>query len=77
MGTNLPELKRKHDAYNTRLKARGVALLTYTVPCCGGQLEGRPASPGEVWDTLATCPLCGALYVKISTAEAIAALAPP
>ena len=71
---NLTTLKQKHDDYNAKLKARGVKMLAYTVPCCNGQMEGRAAGAGEKWDSLATCPHCGELYMQITTANEIQAL---
>jgi hypothetical protein len=72
----LADLKRRGDAYNERLRAKGVTLLPYVVPCCGSTLESRAAEAGGRWDTLATCPECGGLYMKISTADKIEALVP-
>ena len=73
----LADLKRKHDEYNARLRANGTKLLPYVVPCCGATLEGRENTEGGRWTTLATCPECGSLYMKITTAEGITALVPP
>jgi hypothetical protein len=72
----LAALKRKNDEYNARLRAQGIKLLPYVVPCCGATLESRENTEGGRWTTLATCPECGALYMKITTAEGVTALVP-
>lgn len=74
--TNLAALKRQHDEYNIRLMIAGVKLLKYRVPCCGAQQESRAAGPGETWSSMAVCPDCGSMYMKISTAAEIRALEP-
>lgn len=71
------DLKAQHDAYIAGVKARGEPTLTYQTPCCGNVMEDRAAPPGAVWDTLATCPHCGRLYMKITTAECITGSIPP
>lgn len=70
---DLAEFKRKYDERNANLKAQGITLLTYKVPCCGGELDS-PANYGEKSEMLTTCPLCGSLYMKISTRTKITAL---
>jgi hypothetical protein len=73
---DLVKLRAAHAAYNERLKAKGVKLATYKVPCCGQQMEDRaPDTPGAQWDSLASCIHCGALFVKIATFDKIEALA--
>lgn len=72
----LTELKQRHAAWIARAKANGATILSYRVPCCDATMEDRAAGPGERWDILATCPHCGGLYLKISTADAITALLP-
>jgi hypothetical protein len=73
---NLAQLKRQHEEYNMRLEIDGHKLLKYRVPCCGALLKSRAANAGETWGTLATCPDCGEMYMKISTATEIRALVP-
>lgn len=73
---NLSELKRKSDEYNARLKAKGIAMLAYRSACCSKTLESRAAPVGQRWDTLATCPECGALYMKVTTESRVQALIP-
>lgn len=71
---DLARLKKDHDEYIARLKADGTQLLVYRVPCCNGELESRAAPTGAKWDTLATCPHCGTLYMKITTSWEVRAL---
>lgn len=73
---DLAKLKQQHDDYNARLQAKGITLRPYRAPCCGAVLWSRVANTGERWDTLATCPECGELYIKISTDAAILGLRP-
>ena len=72
----LAELKRKGEEYNARLRAKGIKLLPYVVPCCGATLESRENTEGGRWTTLARCPECGGLYMKITTTEGVTALVP-
>lgn len=72
----LAKLKAEYDDWTNKLKAKGIKFVPYKVPCCGGQLESRLASKGDVWDTLATCPHCGGLYMKITTSKKVTALKP-
>lgn len=73
---DLEDLKRRHAEYNAKVVANGVKLISYVVPCCGNMIEDREGSPGETWDTMATCYHCGAHYFKITTATAITAVIP-
>jgi|GEM_PF-6809486 len=75
-GTQLAELKRKAEEYNAKLRADGIKLLSYVVPCCGATQESRENNTGGRWTTLATCTECGGMYMKITTAEGVTALIP-
>ncbi|TBV76844.1 hypothetical protein [Pseudoxanthomonas winnipegensis] len=60
-------LRAKHDAYMARWKQEGKPFLAYEAPCCGTLLETTAPSEallGQVWDSLCTCPNCGALFLK-------------
>lgn len=72
----LAELKRKAEEYNAKLRADGIKLLPYAVPCCGATQESRENTTGGRWTTLATCTECGGMYMKITTAEGVTALVP-
>jgi len=72
----LADLKRQSDEYNERLRAKGVTLLPYVVPCCGATLESRDNTSGGRWTTMAQCPECGGMYMKITTAGKVEALVP-
>lgn len=73
---DLTELRRRHNEYIAKCAARGDKLLTYTVPCCGGEMQDIAAPEGQTWDTLATCPHCGECYIKITHHTFIEALRP-
>lgn len=65
------DLKAKHEAYISSIKAKGEPTTVYQLPCCGNELEERAAPAGEKWDTLAICPHCGAVYMKMTTGSHI------
>lgn len=69
--SEMQTLKQKHEEYIAKVKANGGKTLTFKAPCCGKEIEDRAGVEGETWDTLASCPHCGALYVKITTATEI------
>jgi len=71
-----PTLLQRHAEFISRLRANGVRTLRYRTPCCGQEIEDRAANKGEVWDTLATCPHCKAMYVKVSRSTRINAVLP-
>lgn len=69
-------LKQRHEEYIARLKAKGRKTLTFVAPCCGETIEDIAAGEGETWDTLSTCPHCGALYMKVTTSAEIVGMIP-
>lgn len=75
----LADLRRRGAEYNDKLRAKGIKLVTYRLPCCLAQSESRVQPPGETqaWDTLATCEHCGALYLKITQGEKVSTMIPP
>lgn len=64
-------LKQKHEEFIAKIKANGCKTLTFVAPCCGKAIEDRAGNDGETWDTLATCPHCGVLYMKVTTEHKI------
>lgn len=68
-----PDLLEMHTAYIARCKADGDPTLTYNTPCCGQQLEDRvPSKADWKWDSLVSCPFCGALFMKVARHDGIA-----
>lgn len=63
-------LKQKHDAFIARYKAQGGQVLALDCPACAEKIETPAAPKGENWDSLANCPHCHALYMKLVTHEA-------
>lgn len=63
--------KQRHDEYIARLKAAGIATVSYLAPCCGVELETRAAESGEYWDTAVQCPDCDCLYWKITSPDGV------
>jgi hypothetical protein len=63
--------KEQHEQYIARAKLAGKRILTYKAPC-GHELE-TPAPEGgkDRWTTAATCPECGALYMKATTHNSV------
>jgi len=69
-------LQQQHERYISGLRAAGDPITTYQTPCCSKALECRAGVSGEVWDTLTTCVHCGALHVRITTAEGATGVIP-
>ncbi|AXA83682.1 hypothetical protein DCD74_02340 [Lysobacter oculi] len=68
----LKRMKVEFEAYMKKAKANGSHVLTYTRPCGCGQIETlAPKAFGHVWDSLTTCPDCGALYFKVITHDRV------
>ena len=59
-------LLKRYTEYNDRLKAKGAKMIKFNCPMCAKDIETLPAPKGEFWDTLAQCPHCEALYIKIT-----------
>jgi Zn finger protein HypA/HybF involved in hydrogenase expression len=76
MQEDLAKLKARHDEYIEKCRAAGAKLTAYRAPCCGGLLEARVAPRGQVWDTMAQCPHCGGLYLKITKGDRVTAVVP-
>jgi hypothetical protein len=69
-----------HIAYVERWKASGKRTQILVTPCCSADLEvpSQDRNDGQQWDSLMTCPHCGALFMKIVTfAHAEGRLPPP
>lgn len=62
----MASLLKRYTEYNDRLKAKGATLITFACPACAKDIETLPAPKGEYWDTLAQCPHCEKLYMKIT-----------
>ena len=59
-------LMQRYTEYNDRLKAQGIKLIAFECPACKQSIETQPAPKGDVWDSLAECPQCNAMYMKIT-----------
>jgi len=78
----LATLRAKQAEFLARVKARGGNVLEFTAPCCGGKQETHapttPIEPGErPWSSMATCTNCGAMYMKNTYHDHVAAAIPP
>jgi Zn finger protein HypA/HybF involved in hydrogenase expression len=62
----MASLLNRYTEYNDRLKAKGAKLIKFGCPACAKDIETLPAPKDEYWDTLAQCPHCEALYMKIT-----------
>lgn len=60
-------LKEKHAEFISRVKAYGGNVLSLTCPLCKVAHEVPGPMPGEVWDTITTCPECEGHFIKICT----------
>lgn len=58
-----------HTAYVARWKASGKRTQILVTPCCNKDLEvpSQDRDDGQQWDSLMTCPHCGALFMKVVT----------
>lgn len=72
----LAKLKAKNDEYFARMRDQGRKLVAYHAPCCKGLLETLAAPRGQVWDTMAQCPHCGGMYLKITKGAKVEAFVP-
>ena len=70
-------LAEAHAKYITRAREAGKIILAYRIPACGHRAESIAAPDGEYWDTVATCIVCGALYIKITEGSRVTALEMP
>jgi hypothetical protein len=65
-------LLKEHLAYMARVRAHGGRILAYRPPCCNTETETKaPVDDDDVWDSLTTCPHCGALGMKIVTRNTV------
>jgi len=62
-------LRSEHDSYLAHWKAAGKPTLTATMPCCRNALEVAAPPSGRTWDSLITCPHCGALAMQVVTRD--------
>lgn len=65
-----------HRKYVVQAKAKGTKFITVNCPTCNKGIETRRGIDNTVWDSLATCPYCESIYLKITdggkvTAEVI------
>lgn len=67
----------RYTEYNDRLKAQGVKMTKFSCPSCAREIETQAAPKGERWDTLANCPHCDAMYMKITDGKKAFGLIPP
>lgn len=68
---------KHHLDYVYRMKSRGHPVRFYSTPCCAKRIEDIvPAVADIVWDSLAECPFCGEMYMKIARHDGITALVP-
>jgi hypothetical protein len=58
-----------HEAYIARAKSKGATVRTYTVPCCGNELENIAPPKDDRWDGAVQCPHCNTLFVQFSSAD--------
>lgn len=66
VGSALAKLRREHYAYMAEVRKSDAKITKYRAPCCGVLIETLQASRGQVWDTMARCPECGRMHIKIT-----------
>ena len=66
-------LLESHNAHIEKIKAAGKPVLSNLVPCCNREIETPAPDAGDEWDTLATCPHCNELHMKVVTSTTVTA----
>lgn len=70
-------MKQQYQAFIARVKERGGKVLMFSCPHCHEDIETLAAPPGEVWDSITTCPFCDAMFVKYATHHSVTTVAMP
>lgn len=60
------EILAKHRMYVKRAKEGGAKFTKYSCPECLTVIETLQAPKGQDWDTVALCPHCLKLHVKLT-----------
>lgn len=66
-----------YQAQVKRLKAKGVKLVACSCPKCTKIIKTLPAPQGETWDSMAQCPHCEALFMKVTKGRKAWGILPP
>lgn len=64
-------LKQEYQAFIAKVRNDGGRLLNFPCPCCQEEIETLAAPDGDVWDTLATCPHCEGVFIKVATSTQV------
>lgn len=67
----LRDIRALFQEHVAGMRARGVALLSYQTPCCGGMMQTPAAYEGEVRCICVTCIYCGSLFHRASTTTTV------
>ena len=73
----MSELQQKYQEYIDKLEARGMAVAIYACPDCKEEIKTQAAPADEYWDTLATCPHCEGMHLKITNGSKARAIRNP
>lgn len=76
-GGGLAVLRERYQEFIDIMTTGGGHLLTFSSPCCHTATKTLAPEDGNIWDSFATCPWCGALYAKIVTHDKVDAFTPP
>ena len=60
-------LKQEHAEFIARCKQQGARVLTFDCPACEKQIETPAAPKDDSWNSMAICPHCHELYMKLVT----------
>lgn len=72
----MKNLKLEHAELIGRCK-HGKRVLAFDCPKCAEQIETPAAPKGEDWNSMAVCPHCQALYMKLVTDKTAEGRRPP
>lgn len=61
---NEPTLLQRHLAYFAGLRKKHVPICHHKCPHCKRKVPSQTPEPGQVFDTMTTCPYCEKMYFK-------------
>ncbi len=70
-GHQLRDIRKLFQAHVAGMRTRGVELLSYQTPCCGGVMQTPAAREGEVRSICVTCIYCGSLFHRATTTTTV------
>lgn len=63
----MSDLKTQYQAAVEHWNKAGLKVVAFLCPECEEAIVTPAAPKGETWDSLANCPHCNVLYMKVTT----------